>query len=189
MEDKEAPEAKKMLLDVLTFCSNIANNPEGMEFMDIHLVNHAFASFYNNHLKNITQLTGNCHLVDSWMDKYYQSMEKVLREMSLKVPEQRSKHSLNLTCPQVLESIDPLVSYESMYQSYQTLASGWASLMEKHGCVPEEDLHHLILKVSAFHSILLLPLLSKLSSSVFHHLALPYKPGWLCFGAYGQKNQ
>lgn len=158
MEDKEAPEAKKMLLDVLTFCSNIANNPEGMEFMDIHLVNHAFASFYNNHLKNITQLTGNCHLVDSWMDKYYQSMEKVLREMSLKVPEQKSKHSLNLTCPQVLESIDPLVSYESMYQSYQTLASGWASLMEKHGCVPEEDLHHLILKVSAFHSILLLPL-------------------------------
>ena len=43
-----------------------------------------------------------------------------------------------------------MVSYESMYQSYRTLASGWVSLMQKRGRVPQEELNFLILNVSVF---------------------------------------
>ena len=100
IEDKEGLEANKILHEALTFYSNIANNSERMEFMDIHLVDDSFASVFNDHLKNITQPTGNCHLVDLWADpsitdKYYHSMEKVLREMSLNVLEPRSSPANN----------------------------------------------------------------------------------------------
>ena len=97
--------------------------------MDIHLVNHAFASIYNDHLKNIIQLTGNWHLVDSWSypsitDKYYQSMEKALREMSLKVPEQRYNPANN----------DPSAQHQIIENSQLKKAAdrvGWLNIIDE----------------------------------------------------------
>ena len=51
---------------------------------------------------------------------------------------------------QVLLSFDPLLSFESMYQSYRTYAGGWVGMMSTRGRVPKQELEFLIVDVSAF---------------------------------------
>ena len=118
-----------MFIKVQNLYSTVSNHPEGLDFMDIKLVENAFTTTYSDHLKDITQLTGNPRFIDSWMDnsimyKYYQTLETTLRERPAPSPPRGAS----------TETIDAAAAYHIIELAQLSKAAdrvGWLQIIDE----------------------------------------------------------